>query len=120
VGGERTFQTDISSGIALRETLERIIEIVWDRIERSRARGKTVTLKLRYADFQLATRARTASQFIATRDEFAAMAREILEEQIPLPQPIRLMGLTLSALEGEEAPSPPSEAAPPSDQLALF
>jgi DNA polymerase-4 len=120
VGGERTFQTDISSGSALRETLERIIEIVWDRIERSQARGKTVTLKLRYADFQLATRARTAAQFITTRDEFAAIARAILEEQIPLPQPIRLMGLTLFALEGEEAPSTPAEPPPSSDQLALF
>ena len=118
VGGERTFQNDISSGSALRETLERIIEIVWERIERNRARGKTVTLKLRYADFQLATRARTAPDFIANRDEFARISREILEEQIPLPQPIRLMGLTLSALEGEEpAPAAPAQRG---DQLALF
>ncbi|MEL0250600.1 MAG: DNA polymerase IV, partial [Novosphingobium sp.] len=39
---------------------------------------------------------------IAGRDEFASLARELLDAQLPLPKPIRLMGLTLSALEGEE------------------
>ncbi len=119
VGGERTFQHDISSGSSLRENLERIIAIVWERIEQSKARGRTVTLKLRYADFQLATRAHSVDHPIATREEFATIARAILEEQIPLPQPIRLMGLTLSALEGEEAAAPPV-AESPQDQLALF
>ncbi|MFN5780321.1 MAG: hypothetical protein ACK44O_12760, partial [Novosphingobium sp.] len=36
VGTERTFDHDISSGAALREQLERIVGLTWDRIERSR------------------------------------------------------------------------------------
>ena len=46
VGGERTFSQDQHEPDELRETLERIIAIVWERIERSKARGRTITLKM--------------------------------------------------------------------------
>jgi DNA polymerase-4 len=106
IGGERTFHTDISAPDELRETLERIIEIVWERIAEKQARGRTVTLKLKYRDFQIATRARSLAHAVTRREEFAATARAILEDELPLPMPIRLMGLTLSNLEREdEAPS---------------
>lgn len=103
VGGERTFAQDISSGPALRETLEEIIAIVWDSIERAQARGRTVTLKLKYTDFQIVSRARTLASPLDARDQFAQVSRSLLGEMLPLPMPIRLMGLTLSKLEQEEA-----------------
>ncbi|MFX8809284.1 hypothetical protein ABTM66_19560, partial [Acinetobacter baumannii] len=71
VGGERTFDTDISSGPALREALERIIAIVWERIERSGAAGRTVTLKLKSADFRTITRARSLARPVTDHAEFA-------------------------------------------------
>ena len=100
VGGERTFSEDISSGSALRDTLENIIEIVWERIEKAEARGRTVTLKVKYTDFQIATRAKSVTHWVSDKAEFARLSRELLEEALPLPMPIRLMGLTLSNLEG--------------------
>lgn len=111
VGGERTFDRDISSGPALRETLERIVEIVWDRIERSGARGRTVTLKMKFNDFTPCTRAKSLARPVADKAEFASLARDLLDAQLPLPKPIRLMGLTLSALEGEERPDADEDAA---------
>jgi DNA polymerase-4 len=102
VGGERTFFENIEGPDALRETMDHIVEVVWERIERAEARGRTVTLKLRYADFQTLTRARSLVHFVADKAEFSALGHALLEEQLPLPQPIRLMGLTLSALEREE------------------
>jgi len=117
VGGERTFAHDISSGHSLRETLDQIVEIVWERIERTEARGRTVTLKLRYSDFSLVTRARSISEAVSGREEFAAIGHALLEEMLPLPQPIRLMGLTLSSLEGQAHESAP---APQPAQLPLF
>ena len=98
VGGERTFDRDLSSGAALRDALERIIDIVWDRIERSGAHGRTVTLKLKTDDFRTMTRARSSGVPVADKAVFAALARELLDAALPLPQPVRLMGLTLSAL----------------------
>ena len=100
VGGERTFHEDQHTPEELRETLERIIDIVWERIERNGAKGRTVTLKLKYNDFTLNTRARSVAQLVADKERFSMLARELLEEQLPLPRPIRLMGLTLSSLEG--------------------
>ena len=100
VGGERTFHEDQHSPGELRETLERIVDIVWERIERNEARGRTVTLKLKYNDFTLNTRAKSVPYLVADKHAFARLARELLEEQLPLPRPIRLMGLTLSSLEG--------------------
>ena len=104
VGGERTFSEDISSGPALREVLDNIIDIVWDSIEKTEAKGRTVTLKMKYTDFQNVTRAKTVDHPVADKREFAGLARGLLDELLPLPMPIRLMGLTLSKLEGAEEP----------------
>ncbi len=106
IGGERTFFDDLSSGPALREALDTIVDIVWDRIAEKDARGRTVTLKLKYTDFQLATRARSLPQPVRDKAEFARIARALLDEQLPLPLPIRLMGLTLSSLEGRQDDRP--------------
>ena len=106
VGGERTFDRDLSSGPALREALDNIIEIVWERIARSEAQGRTVTLKLRTADFVTITRASSLPHAVADRAEFGRVGHGLLDELLPLPQPVRLMGLTLSALAGEKEEEP--------------
>ena len=100
VGAERTFDQDIGSGPALRAALADIVDIVWARIEKNGARGRTVTLKLRGSDFQTLTRAKSLPQAVSGREEFAEMGAALLDALLPLRQPVRLMGLTLSALEG--------------------
>ena len=117
LGGERTFHDDVSSGPALRERLDEIIEIVWQRIAESEARGRTVTLKLKYNDFRIATRARSLPHPVADKTEFARLANALLEEQLPLPMPVRLMGLTLGSIEHDEDDEPSAAQGP---QLALF
>ena len=111
VGGERTFSEDIGSGAALRETLETIIAIVWDRIEAAGAKGRTVSLKLKFTDFRIMTRASSLPDYVSGKEEFARLARALLEGELPLPKPIRLMGLTLSGLEGAEAEKPARDEA---------
>ena len=119
VGGERTFHENIEAPDALRETLDQIVEIVWERIERAQASGRTVTLKLRHADFTTLTRARSVSPRVTDKAQFAAIGHALLEELMPLPQPVRLMGLTLSALEGTtKDEKPPGQQR--ADQLSLF
>jgi DNA polymerase-4 len=109
VGGERTFSHDISSGAALREALDNIVDIVWERIERAEARGRTVTLKLKHIDFTLLSKARSLPHAVADKAEFAKLGHALLAEVLPLAQPIRLMGLTLSALEGREGEDEPAQ-----------
>ena len=116
VGGERTFSEDIGSGAALRETLANIIDIVWERIEAAGARGRTVTLKLKFTDFRTMTRATSLPRWVSGKAEFAQLARALLEAELPLRGPIRLMGLTLSGLEGAEDDKPARDEA----QLSLL
>ena len=116
LGGERTFFEDISAAPVLRSTLDDIVEIVWRRIEDAEARGRTVTLKLKFTDFRIMTRARSLAAPVGDKRLFAQTAHAILDEALPLPLPIRLMGLTLSGLEGEKAIGPMREDA----QLSLL
>jgi hypothetical protein len=58
-----------------------------------------VTLKLRLSDFTLRTHARSLARAVEGREEFARLAQGLLDQVLPLPQSVRLMGLTLSALE---------------------
>ncbi len=110
LGGERTLGEDIWAPEALYETLERIVEIVWERIAHKQARGRTVTLKLKFSDFRIATRARSLARPVESRAEFERLARELLGTELPLAMPIRLMGLTLSKLERD---APPERTAEP-------
>jgi len=116
LGGERTFSEDISSGPALRETMDRIVDIVWDRIERAEAKGRTVTLKMKYNDFTLVSRAKSVIGHVDDKAEFSKIGHSLLEELLPLPLPIRLMGLTLSNLQQSEQ----EERKPDTAQLSLL
>ena len=121
IGGERTFGEDIDSPPALHETLANITDIVWERIIAAGeggapARGRTVTLKLKFNDFRIITRSTSGAEWVQTRTAFAATAHALLEAELPLPRPIRLMGLTLSNLAGAEDPKP----APDTAQLSLL
>ncbi|MFM5953528.1 MAG: DNA polymerase IV [Novosphingobium sp.] len=102
LGAERTLDKDISSGSVLREVLEKIITITWERIDKAGAKGRTVTLKLKHADFTGLTRARSLARPVASQGEFSAIGHALLDEVLPLAQPVRLVGLTLSALEEDE------------------
>ncbi|MFZ1743963.1 MAG: DNA polymerase IV, partial [Pontixanthobacter sp.] len=116
VGGERTYNDDISSGAALREALANIVDIVWASIEKSQAQGRTVTLKMKYTDFTLVTRSKSMTRNLADKAEFARIGHELLEDLLPLPLPIRLMGLTLSNLENAKVDEPKPDTA----QLSLL
>jgi DNA polymerase IV len=104
VGAENTFFRDLRSPTELIEALDEIVDTVWPRIEASRSRGRTVTLKVKYDDFRQITRARSFVDVVADRALFAQAGHGLMLALCPVERPIRLLGLTLSALEqpGEE------------------
>ena len=116
IGSERTFDKDLSTGAALREALDNCIDNLWNSIDRLSAKGRTVTLKLRHTDFTTLTRAKSLPHAVASKAEFARLGHALLDELLPLPQPVRLMGLSLSALEGEQE----AQLSPPDGQLSLL
>lgn len=106
VGRERTFSEDIATEAALCGALRDVIDSAWERIEKNEVSGRTVTLKVKYADFRQITRSRSSEQCVSGKSQFAATAMELLGELLPVPLGVRLMGLTLSNLSASEAPRP--------------
>ena len=103
---ETTYATDLSGADAVGEALAPLAEDLAERLARSRFLGRTLTLKLRYADFRTLTRARSVAG-VVERDDFAAIGHALLDAQLPAEQGIRLLGLTLSGIvEGEEEVQP--------------
>lgn len=103
IGAERTFETNLSDPTELHAALARVADAAWERVERSGAQGKTVTMKLRHADFQTITRARSFAAPVPSRDAFLATGIELLDAQLPVPGGIRLLGLTLSGIVRSDA-----------------
>ena len=117
LGGERTFFNDLIANTEIREALAHVCTVVWDRAAKKGARGRTVTLKLRYADFQTITRARSLPAPILDGAALLAAGEAILAPLLPTPQGIRLLGVTLSKFEGEEDED---AVATPADLLSLI
>src|SRR3982751_5481293 len=59
VSAERTFDEDLRDPDLLAAELERIAGYAWARIERAEVTGRTVTLKVKFADFTLITRSKS-------------------------------------------------------------
>ncbi len=108
VGAERTFETNLSAAEDLRAALHRVADAAWVRIERHGTRGRTVTLKLRHADFRTITRARSSQAAVTDKAAFLAAGLELLMMQLPVPDGVRLLGLTLSGIMGDDDEFQPS------------
>jgi DNA polymerase-4 len=103
VGAETTFSVDLFTLEKARVALEPLIGKVWSYCEESSIRGRTVTLKARYADFRQVTRSRTFEVPVASRAAIEAIVSALLEPLFPVSKGIRLLGVTLSSLAGEAA-----------------
>lgn len=98
IGAERTFEADLTTRDDLHAALGRVADAAWARVDRSGARGKTVTLKIRYADFRTFTRARSTPQPVTSQADFLHIGSELLDAQLPVADGVRLLGLTLSGI----------------------
>jgi DNA polymerase IV len=98
VGAENTFPDDLFSYEAARDALQEIIDKVWSYCEGSGIRGRTVTLKVKFANFQQITRSRTAQMQIRTRSELEQLSNALLEPLFPVARGVRLLGVSLSSL----------------------
>jgi DNA polymerase IV len=111
VGAERTFDTDLVDPADIVAALDHVAAVVWDRLSAKQRQGRTVTLKLRFADFQTLTRARTLAGPAGDAVTVRATALGLLEALMPLEQGIRLLGVTVSKFDGEEDGAEAAESA---------
>jgi DNA polymerase-4 len=92
VSAENTFERDVASREVLAAWLLRQAERVGRELRRKGRRGRTVTLKLKYADFRQITRSKTLPEPTDCDETIFAVARGLLDA-VPLDRPARLVGV---------------------------
>ncbi|MDO6415629.1 DNA polymerase IV [Sphingomonas sp. BIUV-7] len=102
VGAERTFFEDKHKEAELVEALGPVLDALMERVERSGAAGRTVTLKVKFSDFRQITRARSFAAAVGSRDAIGEAGVGLLRALLPMPLGVRLLGLSISALAGED------------------
>ncbi len=98
IGAEDTFAADIFDLGAAKAELIPLAGKVWRHAENKRISGRTVTLTVKYSDFQQITRSRTVGRNMRSADEIGEVAGAMLTELFPVQKGIRLLGVTLSSL----------------------
>lgn len=96
IGAEATFATDLRDRQALKAILLDQVQEVAFRLRRQGRPAKTVAIKVRYADFETITRARTLA--VATDDDqvIATTALALFRQHASPGRAIRLLGVTVS------------------------
>jgi DNA polymerase-4 len=83
--------------------LQPLIDKVWQHCEDKGARGRTVHLKVKFNDFEMITRSRSVPVAVLSRAEFERLSVALLQNEMPFSKPVRLLGVSLSALQGDQA-----------------
>lgn len=116
VGAENTFATDLSDPVIMLAELQPLAMDVLDWMRRHDTYGRTLTLKVKYADFRQVTRSRTEAQPIRDLDTLMRLLAQLLNLTEAGARPVRLLGLSISKL----VPAlEPEVEAPESQQLRL-
>ena len=93
LGSESTYTEDISDLKTIEQELSKIVQEVAKRREESGFKAKTITLKVKYADFTIVTRSTTHNHYITSHEEIET-------------KKVRLLGLTLKNPDAEELACP--------------
>lgn len=101
VGVENTFENDIDSPEELELIIKELAEEVSGRIQRNSFVGRTITLKIKYADFQIITRSKTLDFPVDNANLMYESAKSLLQA-VKLSAPVRLLGLSIKKQDNIE------------------
>ena len=99
IGAETSFALDLRSRSLMLVELEQIAQILKQRIDRHQASGRTLTLKVKFSDYQQITRSKTSLVPISELSAISLMARTLFEGIELDNRSIRLLGISLSNLD---------------------
>jgi len=103
LGAEETFLEDLADLDSIEVELDKIAQEVARRTKKSDFKAKTLTLKVKYADFIIITRSVTVDHYITTAQEMLSIAMELMSrvEDVEIKK-VRLLGLTLKNPDVED------------------
>ncbi len=107
-GSETTYPRDLGDPREVEAGIQALADEVWRWCEKAGTFGRTVTVKLRYADFRTLTRSRTGAEPVASRAALAGAAVELVRGVFPLEKKVRLLGVAVSGfgVAGEREDGP--------------
>lgn len=94
-GAERTFHKDVRDRQELRSALAEHARRISASLQRHGHAGRTICLKIKFSDFTTITRSHTAPENVDSAEAIYAAASALLDNE-PLPQPVRLIGISVS------------------------
>jgi DNA polymerase-4 len=95
-GSETTFERDLTASAEIEAGIEALADDVWAWCEKMKAFGRTVTVKVKFGDFQQVTRSRSFPSTIARHDLLRRASVELVRTLLPTAKGIRLLGVTVS------------------------
>jgi DNA polymerase-4 len=98
-GSETTFERDLLQDAEIEAGVLGQAEEVWAWCERAQEFGRTVTVKVKYADFQTITRSRSFPSIVDAQERLCAASGALIRSVLPTKKGIRLVGVTVSNFE---------------------
>jgi DNA polymerase-4 len=108
-GSETTFARDLTSPQDIEAGVLAMAEEVWAWCARARAFGRTVTVKVKFADFRLVTRRRTVARDITDPDALRSLSLALVRTLFPVSHGVRLVGVTVSGFAAVQTAPPPAQ-----------
>jgi DNA polymerase-4 len=102
-GSETTFSDDLIDPAAIEAGVTAMADEVWAWCEKTQSFGRTVTVKIKYADFRQATRSRTSRTHVASKEALHEISIGLVRTVFPPVIGIRLLGVTMSGFERDDA-----------------
>jgi DNA polymerase-4 len=102
-GSETTFDRDLLVDADIEAGVLQMADDVWGWCDKRQAFGRTVTVKVKFGDFQQITRSRTLPAAASTHAALRAASLALIRSVLPAERGIRLVGVTVSNFE---APCP--------------
>jgi DNA polymerase IV len=101
-GSETTFADDLTDPAAIEAGVLAMADEVWAWCEKTQAFGRTVTVKIKFADFRQVTRSRTLPAIITSQESLRNVSIGLVRTVFPPANGIRLLGVTLSSFESAD------------------
>jgi DNA polymerase-4 len=96
IGAETTFERDLRRWKEVCPALGPVLAKLWEAYSNSGQAGRTVTVKIKFADFQQITRSRSVTEPIGSQEALEEVSFDLLRPQFPPRLPVRLLGVTVS------------------------
>lgn len=115
-GSETTFDRDLTDPAEIEAGIAKMADDVWRWCDARQRFGRTVTVKIKYGDFQQITRSRSQPGVITTQETLHRAAIDLVRTVLPPVKGVRLVGVTVSNF----AEAPGQGAARGEAELPIF